>query len=161
MTMRSDEQPLSTADIARGSTTTDSRRREDEAEGPSHEERWIEPDPPQRVTESTSPTEPPTAGIPAGQGQADGAEALFASDDANAFHGRWTEVQAGFVDDPRHAVEQADGLVAEVIKNLAQAFADERSGLEQQWQKGEDVSTEELRLALRRYRSFFDRLLSV
>lgn len=70
-------------------------------------------------------------------------------------------MQAGFVDDPRQAVEHADGLVAEVIKTLAEAFATERSGLEKQWQQGEDVSTEGLRVALRRYRSFFDRLLSV
>jgi hypothetical protein len=70
-------------------------------------------------------------------------------------------VQSGFVDEPRHAVEQADGLVAETIKRLAEVFAEERSQLETQWSRGEDVSTEDLRLALRRYRSFFDRLLSV
>ena len=86
---------------------------------------------------------------------------LFNAADAESFHSRWTDVQAGFVDDPRRAVESADGLVAEVIKNLAEAFSEERSGLERQWQQGEDVSTEELRLALRRYRSFFDRLLAV
>jgi len=70
-------------------------------------------------------------------------------------------VQTGFVDEPRAAVEQADALVAEVMKRLADSFATERQALEQQWSRGDDVSTEELRLALRRYRSFFDRLLSV
>jgi hypothetical protein len=64
------------------------------------------------------------------------------------------------VDEPRHAVEQADSLVAEMMQHLAQLFADERSKLEAQWTRGEDVSTEDLRVALQRYRSFFDRLLS-
>ena len=73
---------------------------------------------------------------------------------------RWTDVQASFVDEPRQAVKQADGLVAEVMKQLAETFAQERSHLEQQWDRGGDVSTEELRVALRRYRSFFERLLS-
>jgi hypothetical protein len=86
---------------------------------------------------------------------------LFASDEAEAFRSRWTEIQTGFVDEPRKAVEEADGLVAEVIQKLAQVFADERSNLESQWGQGDDVSTEDLRIAMQRYRSFFDRLLSV
>lgn len=73
---------------------------------------------------------------------------------------RWTDVQAGFVDEPRSSVERADALVAEVMKRLADSFATERKALEQQWSRGDDVSTEDLRVALRRYRSFFDRLLS-
>ena len=74
---------------------------------------------------------------------------------------RWTDIQAGFVDEPRRAVEQADGLVAEAIKRLAETFANERNQLEGQWDRGGDVSTEDLRQALQRYRSFFSRLLSV
>ncbi|HLZ68656.1 MAG TPA: hypothetical protein VKV26_01985 [Dehalococcoidia bacterium] len=73
---------------------------------------------------------------------------------------RWTDVQVSFVDEPRKAVQQADGLVAEAIKQLAETFAQERARLEQQWDRGGDVSTEELRVALRRYRTFFERLLS-
>jgi len=92
---------------------------------------------------------------------ASNAEPLFPTTDAETFRGRWTEVQTGFVDEPRHAVEQADGLVAEMMKQLAEVFADERSKLEEQWSRGDDISTEDLRQALRRYRSFFDRLLSV
>ena len=65
------------------------------------------------------------------------------------------------MDEPRSAVEQADGLVAEMMKRLAQVFADERGKLEEQWSRGDDISTEDLRQALRRYRSFMDRLLSV
>jgi hypothetical protein len=74
---------------------------------------------------------------------------------------QWTEIQAGFVDEPRQAVERADGLVADAIKRLAETFANERAQLEGQWDRGGDVSTEDLRQALQRYRSFFSRLLSV
>jgi hypothetical protein len=91
----------------------------------------------------------------------EGAAPLFAAGDAERYRARWSEIQTGFVDDPRQAVEQADGLVAEVIQRLAEGFADERSKLEQQWSRGEGVDTEGLRVGLRRYRSFFDRLLSV
>jgi hypothetical protein len=88
-------------------------------------------------------------------------ESLFAPDEAGRFRDRWTDVQARFVDEPRRAVEEADGLVAETIKRLAEVFADERQRLESRWSGGGDASTEDLRQALRRYRSFFDRLLSV
>jgi CHAD domain-containing protein len=86
---------------------------------------------------------------------------LFSEDTEREFRGRWTEIQSGFVDEPRHAVEQADELVAELMQKLAQSFSEQRSGLERQWEKSDKVSTEELRLALRRYRSFFERLLSI
>jgi hypothetical protein len=86
---------------------------------------------------------------------------LLPSDVVNELRGRWTDIQAGFVDEPRRAVEQADGLVAEAIKRLAETFARERDQLEGQWDRGGDVSTEDLRQALQRYRSFFSRLLSV
>jgi len=99
----------------------------------------------------------PTAGQPEAQDQAP----LFAADEAERFRSRWGTVQASFVDDPRQTVQQADALVAEVMKRLAEVFAGERSNLEQQWERGEDVSTEDLRIALQRYRSFFTRLLSV
>ena len=70
-------------------------------------------------------------------------------------------VQTAFVDEPRRAVEQADGLVAAAMKRLAEVFAEERSGLEKQWDRGDNVSTEDLRVALQRYRSFFHRLLAI
>lgn len=88
-------------------------------------------------------------------------EALFAPDETEHFRSEWTRVQGGFVDEPRKAVEQADELVASTIKRLTEVFAQERSRLEQEWGHREDVSTEDFRQALRRYRSFFDRLLSV
>jgi hypothetical protein len=86
---------------------------------------------------------------------------LFSSDEAAQLRSRWDSIQVGFVDEPRHAVEQADELVASTVKWLAQIFADERTKLEQQWSRGDQVSTEDLRLALQRDRSFFSRLLSV
>jgi hypothetical protein len=86
---------------------------------------------------------------------------LFSSEQTSQLRDRWTDVQTGFVDEPRQAVEQADSLVAEVMQQLATTFADERGKLEQQWDRGDDISTEDLRVALQRYRSFFDRLLAV
>ena len=90
-----------------------------------------------------------------------GSTPLFPSNELEDLRTRWKDIQTGFVDEPRKAVEQADGLVASAMKRLAEVFAQERSGLEQQWDRGDNVSTEDLRLALQRYRSFFDRLLSV
>lgn len=87
-------------------------------------------------------------------------EPLLASEDTESFKGRWAGIQTGFVDSPRQAVEQADGLVAELMQRLAQTFSEERESLESQWSRGDDVSTEDLRVGLQRYRSFFDRLLS-
>ena len=91
----------------------------------------------------------------------DAAATLFPEKEGNDFRTRWTDIQTGFVDEPRRSVEQADALVAEVMKRLANSFSEERSKLEGQWGRGDDVSTEDLRVALRRYRSFFDRLLNV
>ena len=88
-------------------------------------------------------------------------EALFPPSELDDFRKRWNDIQASFVDEPKPSVEKADQLVASVIQKLAQLFAEERSKLESNWSKGGEVSTEDLRQALRRYRSFFDRLLSV
>lgn len=86
---------------------------------------------------------------------------LLAGDIAQDFRSRWERIQTAFVDDPRTAVQQADELVASAMKRLAESFAQQREGLEHQWSRGGDVSTEELRLALRKYRAFFQRLLTV
>ena len=84
--------------------------------------------------------------------------ALLADEELDGFRGRWDAVQVGFVDEPRGSVQQADALVAELMQRLAQTFSDERTSLESQWEQGADVSTEDLRVAMQRYRSFFDRL---
>ena len=85
---------------------------------------------------------------------------LFSQSDVGDLRGRWSNVQASFVDEPRRAVEEGDKLVATVMQRLAEGFANERSKLEKQWDRGDNVSTEDLRVALQRYRSFFDRLLN-
>ena len=86
---------------------------------------------------------------------------LLSPNDADGFRTRWDRIQTGFVDEPRRAVEQADALVAELMKRLAEVFSNERGQLEDKWGHDRDVSTEDLRVALQRYRSFFGRLLSV
>jgi len=87
--------------------------------------------------------------------------ALFKDNEAQDLRTRWGNVQTGFVDEPRKAVEQADSLVAETMTRLAEIFANERSILEKQWDQGDNISTEDLRVALQRYRSFFNRLLAI
>jgi hypothetical protein len=86
--------------------------------------------------------------------------ALLGSADEDRFRQRWGDAQARFVDDPQEAVRSADGLVAELMQSLAQGFSEHKARLEAQWQRGGDPDTEELRQALQRYRSFFNRLLS-
>jgi len=86
---------------------------------------------------------------------------LFDEHEGSELRAKWQQVQGEFVDDPKASVERADELVATSIKRLAEMFSTERSNLEAAWSKGGEVSTEDLRQALRRYRSFFDRLLSV
>jgi hypothetical protein len=95
-----------------------------------------------------------------GGAREEAAEPLFADERAGDFRDRWESIQTGFVDEPRRAVQDADTLVAELMRNLADSFSAERKDLEGQWDRGGDVSTEDLRVALRRYRSFFDRLLA-
>jgi len=86
---------------------------------------------------------------------------LFEDQEARDFRTRWTDAQAAFVDSPREAVQRADSLVAEAMKRLAEVFSKERANLEGQWDRGDNVTTEDLRIALQRYRAFFDRLLNV
>lgn len=86
---------------------------------------------------------------------------LFEEQKAAGFQSRWRDIQTRFVDDPRDSVEEADELVAEVVRTIAETFAAERDALEDQWNRGDEVSTEDLRIALQRYRSFFNRLLSL
>jgi hypothetical protein len=86
---------------------------------------------------------------------------LFSESEIEGFRSQWGHIQTGFVDQPRRTVEGADKLVASVMQRLAEGFANERWGLEKQWDHGDSVSTEGLRVALQRYRSFFDRLLNL
>jgi hypothetical protein len=94
-----------------------------------------------------------------GEPNDDRLEPLFEADREDDLRERWHALQARFVDEPRDTVSAADSLVAELLRDLAQSFDSARARLEQQWSSGEDVSTEDLRLTLQRYRSFFERLL--
>jgi hypothetical protein len=86
---------------------------------------------------------------------------LFHDQELTGYRTRWSGIQTGFVDEPRRAVEEADALVSELTSRLVQSFTDERRHLEERWGKAENVSTEDLRQAMRRYRSFFERLLTI
>jgi hypothetical protein len=105
---------------------------------------------------STAQTEAPTA-----ESEPPADEPLFADGTLSGLRSRWDDVQAAFVDDPKECVQQADALVAQVVEQLTAGFSEARSRLEEQWARGEKASTEDLRLALKRYREFFQRLLSV
>ena len=108
--------------------------------------------------EPTQADTPSRSRVGAGKPETE-APLLPASDNAR-LRQRWEEIQSGFVDEPRQMVEQADALVADLMQQLAVAFADARQRLEEQWASGDDVSTEDLRLTLTRYRTFFHRLLT-
>jgi hypothetical protein len=88
-------------------------------------------------------------------------ESLISSRQTEDLRARWTVIQASFVDEPRKAVQEADALLSAAIKQIEESFTDQRGQLEKQWSEGSEASTEDLRLALQRYRTFFDRLLSI
>jgi hypothetical protein len=91
----------------------------------------------------------------------EGLAALFEEEEAGKFRTQWLNIQSKFVDNPRESVREADELVANVLKSVTMGFHNRRSSLEKEWNGGGSVSTEDLRLALKRYRSFFDRLLTL
>ena len=91
----------------------------------------------------------------------DEATPLFPEDQLRDLQSRWNDIQTGFVDEPRTAVQHADALVVSTMQQLAEAFSRERTQLEQHWDRGDSVSTEDLRVAFHRYRSFFRRMLSL
>jgi hypothetical protein len=107
------------------------------------------------------------AGVARGEGRqidvqpSNATHSLFPEDVATDFRSRWDRIQTGFVDEPRQAVQEADELVAQAIKRLAESFTQERNRLEGQWDRGDEVSTEDLRIALQTYRAFFQRLLAI
>ncbi len=103
----------------------------------------------------------PPAAAGAGAAREERPAPLFGENEAQELRGRWSEIQTTFVDEPRHAVEEADRLVDVTVKRISESFAKERAKLEEQWGRGDNISTEDLRVALQRYRSFFNRLLSV
>jgi hypothetical protein len=137
------DEELTTADLAQGARSAEQRTTDTPGPRPVASERVD-----RNVAERTA-------------GQAEDSTPLFPTGEMDSLRTRWKEIQTAFVDEPRKAVEQADGLVASAMKRLAEVFAEERSKLEGQWDRGGNVSTEDLRLALQRYRTFFHRLLSI
>ena len=128
--------------------------------GTERDVRATEPEPDVHRTEPAAdavPAAPAGTAATTGDDPADNAPLV---PDSEGFQSRWEEIQVRFVDEPRGAVEDADALVATVMQRLAEGFAQERERLEGQWGRGEDISTEDLRVALQRYRSFFQRLLA-
>jgi hypothetical protein len=141
--LRKDEtdEELTTADLAQGARSAEQRTADSPGPRPVVSEHNV-------VAERTT-------------GQAENSTPLFPTGELDNLRTRWKEVQTAFVDEPRSAVEQADSLVASAMKRLAEVFAEERQKLEGQWDRGDNVSTEDLRIALQRYRTFFHRLLSI
>ena len=103
---------------------------------------------------------PSHAAAPRFAGDATTGDSVVLLENVDDYQRRWEHIQSAFVDEPRRAVEEADALVAEVIRALADSFSNEQQRLEGQWSSGDNVSTDDLRIALQRYRSFFQRLLT-
>jgi hypothetical protein len=139
MNVETSERNLSTADLLAATEEQTARRGAAPVQGTSAQERQVPP--PKTEDEQLAP--------------------LFTPEAAQAFRDQWDAVQINFVDDPKQAVQRADELVAQLMKSLAETFSNERARLEGQVQQAEQVSTENLRVALRHYRSFFQRLLSL
>jgi hypothetical protein len=144
---REDERTLSTADFAAASEAPQAREERDRTERERDD----------GLTQVETSGRAPAARA----AQAEPLAELFPADAAADFRSRWDAVQIGFVDDPKQAVKQADELVAQVMKSLAESFSRQRSAIESGTGGGNEASTENLRVALQRYRSFFQRLLSL
>jgi hypothetical protein len=151
MEAEEEERPLSTADLAArahdgdGAPAGERETRDSGQEGRSPRQDGGRRDDDVAPDEDTAPAT---------------AEPLFPKEKTDAFQGRWVDIQARFVDEPRQSVQDADSLVAELMQQLADGFSRVRSDLEGQWDRGDAVSTEDLRVALQRYRAFFERLLA-
>ena len=126
-------------------------------------------EPPAAPPDPTSASEvsAPTDQAPAVPAEDSGAERessteelLFGDEELAELRARWAAVQAAFVDDPSECVQKADVLVSDLVDQLTTGFANARSRLEEQWARGEQASTEDLRVALMHYREFFERLLA-
>jgi len=149
---REDERTLSTADLAGVNEAAQARGHGELAQA-DHGDRMTQVETRQRETSQQA--------ADSGATQAEPLAELFPKDVAGGLRSRWDAVQIGFVDDPKQAVKQADELVAQVMKSLAESFSRQRANIEGAAQDSNEASTESLRVALQRYRSFFHRLLSL
>ena len=179
--MKSESKPLSTADLAQAGARPEPEKIDERPSAlqpgvrrgvlestPAHDRNALEAETvkaeerKETVSNAAVPVTKSAEPAPSPAASADAATApLFEGKEAEDFRARWNEIQVGFVDEPRTAVEHADSLVAETIKRLAESFASGRQKLEADWSRGGDASTETLRLTLQRYRSFFNRLLAI
>jgi hypothetical protein len=156
-----EREPLRTSDLA-GASAQQTRQAVDRGEErPIERDEPIERDNDRSQGSDDGRREATGDGRPRETTEAEQLEPLFSTGLAHEYRSRWIALQGSFVDDPRRAVQQGDELVAEVMQSLAQTFADERAGLEDVLAQTGDASTEALRITLRRYRSFFERLLSL
>jgi hypothetical protein len=147
-----EEQPVAAEPRTDDENTADAVREPELAPEDTEPEAVREPEPVADAVEA----EPP--GV---DHESSTAEELFAGDDVADLRSRWAGVQAAFVDDPKECVQKADHLVSDLVEHLTTGFAQARSRLEEQWSRGQEASTEDLRVALMHYREFFDRLLAV
>ena len=155
---KDDPERLTTADLAKANRPTDSLQSE-------IEQGRAKPVQSEEDRQRSTPAEVSTMDAPGNSRRTPPTPAeatpLFPDDQLQDLQARWDDIQTGFVDEPRSAVERADSLVAHAMQQLAEAFSRERANLEHQWDSGENISTEDLRVAFQRYRSFFRRLLSM
>jgi hypothetical protein len=158
---RQSRAPLSTADLAASSGRPAESVGTSGSPGFTRPAETFEPTGSRAMTGALDEMPPASAAAAAAPAPSSRPAALFERNDSEQFRRRWSDVQAAFVDDPRQAVQQADGLVADLMQMLAKRFADEKGHLEADWSRGDDVSTEDLRVAFQHYRAFFDRLLSL
>ncbi|WP_328924469.1 hypothetical protein OG429_07280 [Streptomyces sp. NBC_00190] len=159
------EPGLTTEDLAHPGTAGERRASRDTAVYPGEATATDDDAAGDSPVEAASDANAVGGGTAEGEGKAEGegergTEPLLGSGEAEEYREKWSEIQGRFVDDPQDAVKAADSLVAEVMQNLAGTFATHKQGLESQWDRGEQVATEDLRLALQHYRSFFNRLLN-
>lgn len=143
---REDERRFGTADLARAGEPESMRDAESMSESMGRTAHDLSHDPMQQREHDL---------------RAEPLAALFQGPMAEEFRHRWDAIQIAFVDDPRAAVRNADELVAQVLRSLAESFAEQRSQIEAGLGAQEHADTENMRIALQRYRSFFQRLLSL
>jgi hypothetical protein len=161
-----EEQPVTAEPRIDDENTADAVREPENVADAVEAETVREPDPVADAVEAETVREPDPApdaveAEPPRDHESSTAEMLFAGDDVADLRARWAGVQAAFVDNPKECVQKADHLVSDLVEQLTTGFAQARSRLEEQWSRGQEASTEDLRMALMHYREFFDRLLSV
>jgi hypothetical protein len=155
-----ERRPLSTADLAGRGEDGQERPQDDGVRDLKHQPAEDDRAPRDHGSEVPSTTGEEKGQTDEGMDAGSMRQPLFPEERTEGFQSRWVEIQTRFVDQPRESVQAADALVAELMQQLADGFSRVRSGLEGQWDRGDQVSTEELRVALQRYRSFFERLLA-